>query len=178
MLKDAEYIYNNAIDVSIGMYGTKAAASSIWTEMQKRSYSTKAWSEHELHPKLGVDLDEVGMVNFIFSMDLLNFSFWSELSADERYQVEYRDRRWTGYNSLVASLRRALDEGVPITTPSFWRSDKCTNEVIARVFRSATAEEIPLLRERIVVLREAGAVLHEVRQIENVRVMKEAALTA
>ena len=178
MLKDAEFVYNNAIDVSIGMYGTKAAAASIWKEMQKRSYSTKAWSEHELHPKLGTDLDEVGMVNFIFTLDLLNFSFWSELSAHQRYQVEYRGRRWTGYNSLVASLRRALDEGVPITTPRFWRSEQCTDEVIARLFRSATAEEIPLLRERIGVLRKAGAVLHEVCQAKTVCKIREDALTA
>lgn len=61
--------------------------------------------------------------------------------------------------SLVASLRRALDEGIPITTPRFWRSQECTNGVIEHVFRSATAEQMPLLADRISILREAGRIL-------------------
>lgn len=89
--------------------------------------------------------------------------FWSELDESERYQVLYRGKRWTGYNSLVACLRRALDEGTPITTPRFWRSQQCSDDVLAHVFRSATNEQIPLLEERIAVLRDAGDVLREVR---------------
>jgi len=46
-------------------------------------------------------------------MDLLNFSFWSELPDDERFAIEYRGKRWTGYWSLVAALQRALDDGEP-----------------------------------------------------------------
>jgi len=107
VLKDAEYIYSNSVDVAIGMVGTKTAASMIWDQMKLRSYSTQTWSEHDLHPK---EKDEA-TVNFIFVMDLLNFSFWSEKNADERYAVEYRDKRWTGYWSLVACLQRALEEG-------------------------------------------------------------------
>jgi len=144
------------------MWGTRGAATKIYKAMRERNYSTQAWSEHEPHPKLGQDVDEIGMVNFVFTMDLLNFSFWSELDSDERYQVEYRGRRWTGYNSLVACLRRALDEGVAITTPGFWRSEGFEAK-LEHVFRSATAEQIPLLQQRFAVLREAAHVLHEVR---------------
>ncbi|KAK4494844.1 hypothetical protein PRZ48_014200 [Zasmidium cellare] len=143
------------------MYGTKAAAAEIYRSMQEKSYSTETWSQHELHPKMSEGFDEVAILNFVFTMDLLNFSFWSELSSEDRYQVEYRGKRWTGYNSLVASLRRALDEGIPITTPRFWRSQRCSDETIAHVFRSATAEPIPLLQERISILREVGDVLRQ-----------------
>ncbi|KAK5701576.1 hypothetical protein LTR97_004391 [Elasticomyces elasticus] len=161
VLKDAEYIYNNSIDVALQMHGTKAAAASIYNAMQERSYSTQAWSEHELHPKLSDDFSEVDMVNFIFTMDLLNFSFWSALDETERFQVEYQGRRWTGYNSLVACLRRGLDEGIPITTPRYWRSPECTDEALHKVFRSTTEESMPMLQERLAVLREAAAILHE-----------------
>ncbi|QIW98852.1 hypothetical protein AMS68_004370 [Peltaster fructicola] len=161
VLADAEYIYNNAVDVSIDMWGTKSAAMRIWKTIQERGYSIAAWSEHEIHPKLGEELNEVEMANFVFTMDLLNFSFWSELSEEERFQIDYKGQRWTGYMSLVASLQRALSEGVPITTPRFWRSPLCTEDVIKRVFRGATAEHIPLLDERIAILYEAGDVLKE-----------------
>lgn len=111
VLESAEYIADNAIDVSISMGGTKAAAHTVWTIMQDKSYSTHTWSEHELHPKA----KDEATVNFIFTMNLLNFSFWSELSADQRFAIEYKDRKWTGYWSLVAALQRALDEGISTT---------------------------------------------------------------
>lgn len=107
VLEGAEYVYDNGIDVAINMRDTKNAAENIYRQMQAKSYSTSTWAEHELHPQ---DKDE-NTVDFIFTMDLLNFSFWSELPEDERFAVEYREKRWTGYWSLVASLQRGLDEG-------------------------------------------------------------------
>ena len=107
VLKSAEYIYDNAVDVSISSQHTKAAAETIWRLMQEKNYSTRTWSEHDLHPKA---TDE-STVNFIFTMNLLNFCFWSELPDEERFAVQYKGREWTGYWSLVAALQRALDEG-------------------------------------------------------------------
>lgn len=108
VLESAEFVYNHAIDVALDMRGCKKAANTIWDQMQQREYSPATWSTHELHPK---DKNEE-TVKFIFTMDLLNFSFWSEKSEEERFQVEYRDKRWTGYWSLVAGLQRGLEEGL------------------------------------------------------------------
>jgi len=69
--------------------------------------------------------------------------------------------------SLVACLRRALDEGVPITSPKFWRSRQASDDVLRQVFRGATDEEMPLLSERLTILREAGDVLREVGTADN-----------
>ncbi|KAK2627961.1 hypothetical protein QTJ16_002607 [Diplocarpon rosae] len=143
VLDGAEYVYDNAIDVAIDYQSTKAAAAMIYEQMQKKEYSTKTWSAHELHPKL----KDESTVSFIFTMDLLNFSFWSEKDDEERFAIEYKGKRWTGYWSLVAALQRALDEG--------------TEEVLRHVFRSSTEEEIPLFKERLACLREAGQVLYE-----------------
>ena len=105
VLEDAEYIYDNSTDVALDMRGTKIAASSIWTLINEKQYSTKDWSKNELHPKA----KDESTVDFIFLMDLLNFSFWSD--ASEQYTVEYHGKTWTGYWSLVAAIQRALDEG-------------------------------------------------------------------
>lgn len=75
VLKDAEYIYGNAIDVSIDMWGTKGAAALIHKSMQERTYSTEAWSQHELHPTREEGFSDIDIVNFVFTMDLLNFSY-------------------------------------------------------------------------------------------------------
>lgn len=79
VLRDAEHIYSSAIDVSIDMYGTKAAAAEIHRNMQEKSYSTETWSQHELHPKMDEGFNELGIVNFVFTMDLLNFSYVSHV---------------------------------------------------------------------------------------------------
>ena len=160
VLEDAEYICDNSTDVALDMRGTKAAATSIWSLMQVKGYSTKDWSKHELHPKT----KDESTVDFIFLMDLINFSFWSDLDdADQQFSLEYKTDKWTGYWSLVAAIQRALDEGLPITKPSFWINDaECTDEVLKYVFRSATAEDMPLLEKRIGCMREAGQVLQKV----------------
>jgi hypothetical protein len=108
VLESAEYVCDNSIDVAIDMGSTKAAARTIWHLMQEKHYSTQTWTTHELHPKQ----KNVDTVNFIFTTNLSNFCFWSEKPANQRFAVEYKDQRWTGYWSLVASLQRALEEGM------------------------------------------------------------------
>ena len=107
VLEDAHYVCDNAIDVSIDPTSTKEAAKRIWSRMQASRYSTQTWSSHELHPKA----KDGGTVDFIFTMDLLNFCFWTDGEGEEPYRVDYMGTSWTGYWSLVAALRRAIDEG-------------------------------------------------------------------
>lgn len=109
VLEGAQYVFDNAIDVALSPDQTKGAAETIWRLMQKKGYSTQTWSEHELHPKT----KDESTVDFIFTLDLLNFSFWSEEKDEcKRFGIEYRGKKWTGYWSLVAALQRALEEGV------------------------------------------------------------------
>lgn len=114
VLKSAEYIYDNAVDVSISSQHTKAAAETVWKLMQERGYSTEKWAEHELHPKPTGGEDTL---NLIFVIDLLNFSFWSDLPDEQRFAIQYSGRRWTGYWSLVAALRRAVEAGESRSSP-------------------------------------------------------------
>lgn len=108
VLEAAQYVFDNAIDVAVSREFTQEAAETIWRLMQKKEYSTQTWSEHELHPQA----KDESTVDFIFTMDLLNFSFWSaEEEAPKRFCIEYRGKLWTGYWSLVAALQRALEEG-------------------------------------------------------------------
>ena len=106
VLSDAEYVYNNSIDVAIDMASTKAAAEAIYQRMNDSGFSPQTWSSHDLHPQE----KDASTVDFIFALDLLNFSFWPDDPA-EPFAVEYKDQKWTGYSSLLAVLWRALAEG-------------------------------------------------------------------
>ncbi|KAG1146581.1 hypothetical protein G6F37_001218 [Rhizopus arrhizus] len=131
--------------------------------MKIKSYSTKTWNEHPLHPKIA----DCRTVDWIFLIDLLNFSFWSDLDVDDkskphqdRYAIDYDGKSYTGYWSLCAAVNRALDNGIPITLPSYY-ANKASDQDLLDIFKSDTKETCPMLNERIRVMREAGKVLCE-----------------
>ncbi|KAH8826835.1 hypothetical protein DL96DRAFT_1669627 [Flagelloscypha sp. PMI_526] len=107
------------------------------------------------------------VLDWIFLISTWNFSFWSEFEGSEiRFGIEWR-KSWmtdetevhTGYWSLVAAIDRALEEGIPITDPTFYAT--CSVETLEHVFRPAaqSMESVPLLQERIKVMREVGSIL-------------------
>ncbi|KAG8214536.1 hypothetical protein J3R82DRAFT_9597 [Butyriboletus roseoflavus] len=161
--------------VHISEDGVKKAAEYISLRMFMESYTPRTWRTHPLHicppePYSASDPLTKACLNWIFLISSLNFSFWSEREGSaERYGVEWR-KGWdtetravhTGYWSLVAALNRALEQDIPITDPEFYASEvHCPDTLIAHVFRPAAAskEELPLLKERIAIMREVGTIL-------------------
>ncbi|CAH8515281.1 unnamed protein product [Schistosoma turkestanicum] len=93
----------------------------------------------------------------IFVTSLLNFSFWSKSHVN--FEVSYCDKIYTGYWALCAAVNRAIDEGVDLLNPKVYQS--VTEEQLRYIFRSHTAEPIPLFDERLNALRDAGKTLLE-----------------
>lgn len=79
----------------------------------------------------------------------------------DRYAIDYDGKSYTGYWSLCAAVNRALDNGIPITLPSYY-ANKASDQDLLDIFKSDTKETCPMLNERIRVMREAGKVLCEV----------------
>ncbi|RPA79107.1 hypothetical protein BJ508DRAFT_377916 [Ascobolus immersus RN42] len=181
VLKSAHHIFDNSIDVALNRDATYAAAEKIYTAMKTRNYSTQTWASHDLHPgvgKVGFETEE-DVVAAVFLIDLLNFSFWSLRGEEERFGVQYVGKKQTGYWSLCAAVRRALDEGIPITSPYLWVDEQAfTLEMARYVFRSETEEEMPLLEARVECMREAGRVLCEEYDGHFVNMIKEAGQSA
>ena len=91
---------------------------------------------------------------YVLVLDALNFCFW----GDPKWRVVFEGRTVDGYWALAASLRRAIEEGVPILDPAaLAHVDEST---VRRVFRGES--EIPLVAERIANLREVGRGLLQV----------------
>ena len=91
----------------------------IHDKLLLESYSPRTWRTHPLHicstePYTPTDPLNKTVLNWIFLISALNFSFWSERDGQsDQYGVEWRDgwgseerKVWTGYWSLVASLNR------------------------------------------------------------------------
>ena len=63
----------------------------------------------------------------------------------------------TGYYSLCAAIRKAIENGLPLLDPAF--CCKLTLADVQGIFKSATSTEIPLLEKRLEVFHEFGSVL-------------------
>ncbi|KAF8843371.1 hypothetical protein BDN67DRAFT_897406 [Paxillus ammoniavirescens] len=175
VISTCEYALAETNVVQINEDGVKNAAEYISQRMFAESYTPRTWRSHPLHicppePYAPSEPLTKACLDWIFLISSLNFSFWSEREGtDGRYGVEWR-KGWdteertvhTGYWSLVAAFNRALEENIPITDPRFYSSEVlCPDSLIAHVFRAApqSKEAVPLLKERIAIMREVGSIL-------------------
>lgn len=95
-------------------------------------------------------------VRWIFVVDVLNHCFWPD-KGRPTWTVRYQGRDYSGYWGLAASLKRAREEGFPITDPGYLA--ELSEGDLREIFRGAREAEIPLLGERLSCLREAGQVI-------------------
>jgi len=144
-----------------------------------------SWRE-EVFPE-----DDLEFVQFLGMVDTINFYFtdavtkikfqtlWPECRAcgqDLRHYEKVDEKKRTyrcliherpaklhiGATAMTACLRRALEEGLPITEPQFLRSDRWTPKCAAKVFRGVPPlNAIPLLRERWMLLYESAKRLQD-----------------
>ncbi|GAA5893329.1 queuosine 5'-phosphate N-glycosylase/hydrolase [Sporobolomyces salmoneus] len=169
VIDSARAVLNISQHVKLNQKGINRAAEQILSQLIREPYTPSSWALVPLHP-VPAKYSPSFILNWIFLVSSLNFSFWSSLPSDKRYGVRYKtacDRKgkegegetvWTGYFSLLAALHRAIDEGVDVTNPQ-WYGREATEAELRHVFRTDQEEEMPLLEERIKVLREVGGVL-------------------
>ncbi|XP_078070596.1 queuosine 5'-phosphate N-glycosylase/hydrolase [Mustelus asterias] len=150
-----KFISENSKDVSILKEGVQKVAEMLFEKRNSKELDATGWKLlHDLNPQT---MNEAS-VNWVFVTDTLNFSFWSE-NEDHKCLVKYKGKMYSGFWSLCAAINRALDEGIPITTASYFAN--ITLDQLKYVLRSDTDVPMPLIEERLRVLKEAGNILLE-----------------
>lgn len=120
-----------------------ASAVASWGDMAPGGVP---W-EHPCHYSDGTE----ETVRWIFTLDVLNHCFWPD-PGQAAWGVHYRGRECSGYWGLAASLKRAMESGVPMTDPAFLAH--LPRSRLEGVFSGVG--RIPLFEERLANLREAG----------------------
>ncbi|OCT63809.1 chromosome 9 open reading frame 64 L homeolog isoform X3 [Xenopus laevis] len=150
-----KFIAENSKDVFVEAAGVRSLAEKLFEKIGRNEITLKGWkSLHELNPQ---DSGE-DAVNWVFFADTLNFSFWSE-SEEKKYMVKYKGKEYSGYWSICAAMNRTLDEGIPLTTASYYSS--ITLEQLKHVLRSDSDTPIPMIEERLEILHQTGKILME-----------------
>ncbi|XP_072926875.1 queuosine 5'-phosphate N-glycosylase/hydrolase isoform X1 [Hemitrygon akajei] len=150
-----KFIAENSKDVYTVEDGVKKVAEMLLEKRNTKEFDPTGWKVlHDLNPQT---MNEES-INWVFVTDTLNFSFWSE-NDDDKCLVKYKGKLHSGFWSLCAAINRALDEAIPITSASYFAN--ITLQQLKYVLRSDTDTPMPMIEERLRVLKEAGSILLE-----------------
>jgi Potential Queuosine, Q, salvage protein family len=110
--------------------------------------------------------------NWVLVLDALNFCFWAD-KGQPRWQIEYQGETLNGYWAEAASLKRAVEEGVPLWDAKYL--SKMRSKDLAHIFRGIEGSPpIPLFGQRLENAREVGRVLLERYEGQFARVIEQA----
>ena len=137
------------------------SASHVIVDRPRLQQLCREWVQHPL-PIPGWDAEihwsdgGPATLNYILLLDALNFCFWSNPGV-VRWEVQHNGRSYDGYKALSVALRRAVEEGIPVTSSEYLA--KLTREQLASILRGNV--EAPMLDQRLLNAREVGQVLQE-----------------
>lgn len=146
-----EFIVKHAKHLFVKEEGIQRLCKDILVGIQTKEIDIENFSQHQFHPSSS---DPLAM-NWLFLIDTLNFCFWTP-GDDTKWRVNGE----TGYFALCAAIRRAMDEGIDVTNPSFYRD--ISVEKLSHILRGDDPEtRCPLINERVECLHEVGTKLVE-----------------
>ena len=153
--ESGDFVSRNAAHITCNASGIQKVSELIYKGISEQGFSKNIWQGHELNPKSA----NQETIDWIFLVDTLNFSFWPDEGSEKFGVKDHNGKLQTGYWSLCASINRALNVGIPITSAEFMSN--ITLEQLETIFRSDTGGKIPLLKERLDAINNAGKVLLE-----------------
>ena len=93
-------------------------------------------------------------VAYLLILDSINFCFWPKPGAD-KWEVQYKSKTLSGYYALAASLKKAIESGVPITEAHYLA--ELSLDTLKQVLGGNG--ELQLMEARAHILNELGEFL-------------------
>ncbi|VDN17316.1 unnamed protein product, partial [Dibothriocephalus latus] len=99
--ESAKFITEHADHVKVNSAAIQPLAQKFYDDLKTGTFGS-SWTDIPMHRKTM----DASTVRWIFLVDSLNFSFWTE---DVKYAVSFRGENHTGYMALCAAVNRALE---------------------------------------------------------------------
>ena len=93
-------------------------------------------------------------VSYLLVLDSINFCFWPQ-PGEVKWEVDYQDKKLSGYYALAASLKQAVESGSPITKAEYLAG--ISLDLLKQIFRGRG--KLQLAERRVEILNELGHVL-------------------
>jgi hypothetical protein len=95
-------------------------------------------------------------VAYLLVLDTINFCFWPP-PGKAKWEIDYESKRLSGYYALTASLKRAVESGIPILEAEYLAD--LSQDQLKYILEGSG--EIQLLENRLTALNELGNILIE-----------------
>jgi hypothetical protein len=130
------YFHPDRVGPAILEWGHHLGACSFW--------------DHPCHLFDGTDES----ARWIFTLDVLNHCFWPD-PGEPVWTVTYNGELYSGYRGLAAGLKRAREQGFPVTDPHYLSGISAGDlaEILSGQGR------IPMFEDRLKNLRQAGSII-------------------
>jgi len=93
-------------------------------------------------------------VAYLLVLDSINFCFWPKPGAN-KWEVQYKSETLSGYYALAASLKKAIESGIPIT-----KADYLAELTLGKLRQILGGKgDLQLMEKRVRILNELGAFL-------------------
>ena len=182
---DDTYSLNEADDTLGVLSSTRAVVEqgeNVWINQERLEQLASSWAQNE---ESSEELDEAlwneryhfndntqRTANWVLLLDALNFCFWAE-KGQPRWQIEYQGERLNGYWAEAASLKRAVEAGIPLWDAHYLSA--MSKEDLAAIFHGVEGSPpIPLFERRLENVREVGRVLVERYEGQFARLIEQA----
>jgi hypothetical protein len=107
-----------------------------------------------LSPLFPIEPRAKELTEFTMLVNTLNFAF-TDFTTSEKFTTTYMGQHFVDSEAMVAKLHQGLGSGTPVTSGAWMAT--VTAADLRRLF--ADTIEIPLIDERVAMLREVGSVL-------------------
>ena len=127
----------------------KQALGRFSRKLLAKGIELPPWDSHHHFYDGGKDT-----VSYLLVLDTLNFCFWPP-PGKAKWGIEYKSEKLSGYYALAASLKKALEAGVPITDAGYLA--QLSFDELKQILGGRG--ELQFLRHRLHNLNELGNVL-------------------
>jgi hypothetical protein len=145
LLSPIKFVVDNSQYVSIDRRAITQFARGF--DLRQIDVAPKSWPFKMM--KFETIEDEI---DFWFLADAMAFCFWG---YPKKWSIEYQSKRLDGWWALLAAFQKALEQGTPLLEGKYLAT--LSDREARRIFDGQP--EIPLLKERIVILRGIGSAL-------------------
>lgn len=104
------------------------------------------------------ELNKEDLAQFAFILNSINFQFREFQEPWRKFEIEYQGQVYGGFFGLAYSLRKALENGIPILDSDYLAN--LTREGALKFLKGRNIV-IPMFEERVRILNEIGLVLLE-----------------
>ncbi|MGA1875816.1 MAG: queuosine 5'-phosphate N-glycosylase/hydrolase [bacterium] len=145
VLKTSEHVARESRLVEI----KEDALAGFSEKLLKQDLKVPAWNT-----RYHLTGSHEAMVSYLFVLDSMNFCFWPP-AGKSKWEIEYGSKPISGYYALAASLRRAVESGVPITEAGYLAD--LSLDTLRHILDGRGT--LQLLEQRLESLRALGEVL-------------------